>query len=94
MENEKLFNRWILSEEKTGIKKYIPYVNQSLNSLNSYFLELKKEGNFVEVAKNGEAHGNFNFEGNLLYLHYKDSYKDKIFAVTKLNNDELILLER
>ena len=94
MENEKLFNRWILIEKETSMKKYIPYVKQSLNSLNFHILDLKKEGTFVEETRNGEINGHFNFDGNLLYLHYKDSYRDKIFAVTKLKNDELILSER
>lgn len=94
MNYDNLFKHWVLSSEDKGSRTYIPVINKSLNPMNDTTLDIKKEGDFVEVIKNNKTLGHFNLEENLLYLHYKDAYRDRIFAITNLAENELILAER
>ncbi len=94
MGNEKLCNRWVLFSEENDVKRFLPFGDQTITPPDQYILELKMDGNFVEKAKLGENHGNYNFEANLLYLYYKNSYEDKIFAILTFNENELVMLEK
>jgi hypothetical protein len=94
MNYDNLFKHWVLFSEDKGSRKYIPVMNKSVNPMNDTTLDIRREGDFVEVIKNNTTHGHFNLEKDLLYLHYKDTYRDRIFAITSLAENELILAER
>ena len=91
---ERLYGRWILTEQQEGGIKVYQKTNKIEVSVGDEGFEIKSNGEFIKYGKSFSGTpmkitGRFQLNENTLYAYFNDPYLDSMFTILSVDENTL-----